>query len=358
MAQRCSVEGEPEKLTIMDEDVDELGLRMILCLPLVLLPLLVLVLISVSGIVCVVCGLGIEDGNEATAVVADGGYFKQLILEIYVDESGKALVTGYIEPDAVARLSFLNNSEYIYDNNTKQLYALTDELTDKSGADWTLRFSSCAYYTDYHTVFYLPDVIRLGRINCSPTMQYFVTVSNGSFVIDVHGYDVERPMTEIEYQEQLEQLGQPGRGDTNINTNITVMQPLLLLIIVPIAVLTALLVLYFYFYSVKKRGARRGVEEDKAGREGRKGTGIEISSDMMRVMETLTERERGIVNALLKHNGEMTQADLRYETGIPKSSLTGILRNLERRNIIKKKEWGRTNVIELSEWFLGDKGKK
>ena len=58
------------------------------------------------------------------------------------------------------------------------------------------------------------------------------------------------------------------------------------------------------------------------------------------------------------HNGEMTQADLRYETGIPKSSLTGILRNLERRNIINKKEWGRTNVIELSEWFLGGKGKK
>jgi len=343
MAQRCSVEGEPEKLTIMDE----LGLRVILCL---------LVLISVSGIVCVVCGLGIEDGNEAAAVVADEGYFKQLILEIYVDESGKALVTGYIEPDAVASLSFLNNSEYIYDNDTKQLYALTDELTDKSGADWTLRFSSCAYYTDYHTVFYLPDVIRLGRINCSPTMQYFVTVSNGSFVIDVHGYDVESPMTEIEYQEQLEQLGQPGRGDTNINTNITVMQPLL--IIVPIAVLTALLVLYFYFYAVKKRGARRGAEEYKADREGRKGAGIEISSDMMRVMGTLTERERGIVNALLKHNGEMTQADLRCETGIPKSSLTGILRNLERRNIIKKKEWGRTNVIELSEWFLEGKGKK
>ena len=335
MAQRCSVlEDKPEKL------------------------LFVLVLLSVSGIVCVVCGLGIEDGNEAAAVVADEGYFKQLILEIYVDESGKALVTGYIEPDAVASLSFLNNSEYIYDNDTKQLYALTNELTDKSGADWTLRFSSCAYYTDYHTVFYLPDVIRLGRINCSPTMQYFVTVSNCSFVIDVQGYDVESPMTEIEYQEQLEQPEQPGRGDTNTNTNITIMQPLLLLIIVPIAVLTALLVLYFYFYAVKKRGARRGVEEDKADREGRKGTGIEISSDMMRVMGTLTERERGIVNALLKHNGEMTQADLRYETGIPKSSLTGILRNLERRNIINKKEWGRTNVIELSKWFLGDKGKK
>ena len=79
---------------------------------------------------------------------------------------------------------------------------------------------------------------------------------------------------------------------------------------------------------------------------------IEITREMARVMETLTDRERAIVNALLKHNGEMTQADLRYETEIPKSSLTGILRSLERRKIIIKKERGRMNVIELSDWFL------
>ena len=93
------------------------------------------------------------------------------------------------------------------------------------------------------------------------------------------------------------------------------------------------------------------------GGEVKKGE-IEITSEIARVMETLTDRERAIVNALLKHNGEMTQADLRYETGIPKSSLTGILRSLERRKIVKKKEWGRTNVIELSEWFLSKKGGK
>jgi len=69
-------------------------------------------------------------------------------------------------------------------------------------------------------------------------------------------------------------------------------------------------------------------------------------------METLTDRERAIVTALLKHGGEMTQADLRYETEIPKSSLTGILRTLERRQILTKKDWGRTNVIELSDWLL------
>lgn len=51
----------------------------------------------------------------------------------------------------------------------------------------------------------------------------------------------------------------------------------------------------------------------------------------------------------------MTQADIRYETRTPKSSLTGILISLERRKLVTKKEWGRTNIIELSEWFLAQK---
>ncbi len=82
---------------------------------------------------------------------------------------------------------------------------------------------------------------------------------------------------------------------------------------------------------------------------------VEVSSEMAAVMETLTARERAILQALIEAGGRMTQADLRYETGTPKSSLSGILLSLERRKIVIKKEWGRTNVIELSEWFLAKK---
>jgi uncharacterized membrane protein len=93
-------------------------------------------------------------------------------------------------------------------------------------------------------------------------------------------------------------------------------------------------------------GATSVVSEDEGGEEA-------ISAEMIAVMETLTERERSVLEALLKHEGKMTQADIRYETGIPKSSLTGIIISLERRNIVTKKEWGRTNVIELSERLRG-----
>ena len=79
---------------------------------------------------------------------------------------------------------------------------------------------------------------------------------------------------------------------------------------------------------------------------------IAVSSEMMAVMDALTPRERSIIEALIKRGGRMTQADIRFETNLPRSTLTTILVSLERRNLITKKEWGRTNVIELSERFL------
>jgi uncharacterized membrane protein len=83
--------------------------------------------------------------------------------------------------------------------------------------------------------------------------------------------------------------------------------------------------------------------------------GIVISSEMEAVMQTLTAREQAVMTTLIDHGGRMTQAEIRYETRTPKSSLTGILISLERRKLITKKEWGRTNIIELSSWFLSKK---
>jgi uncharacterized membrane protein len=81
---------------------------------------------------------------------------------------------------------------------------------------------------------------------------------------------------------------------------------------------------------------------------------IQPTSEMQKVIETLSENEKVIVNALLKEGGKLTQANIRRETGIAKSSLSGILNALQRKNMIKKREYGRTNLIELSSWFLSE----
>jgi uncharacterized membrane protein len=276
-------------------------------------------------------------------------YFNQLILDIYVDETGKTLVTGYV--DDIEGLPFLQTAEYLYENDTQQLYALTNALTWKYGDTWTLNFTTAAYYTDYHTIFYLPADVRLGRINSPAGLDYLVSASNDSFVIDMQGYDVESPSVTIEY---LQPLTETEGADTVMNGNDSgngYSLGYLPLIIALFAISVALIIAVFKLKRREEDTTRHHAEEPQA-KEG----GIEKTPGMARIMETLTDRERAIVNALIKHNGEMTQVDLRYETEIPKSSLTGILRTLERRQIIKKKEWGRTNVIELSDWFLSKKG--
>ena len=91
---------------------------------------------------------------------------------------------------------------------------------------------------------------------------------------------------------------------------------------------------------------------EASGLDEKRGAGIELTSEISAVMDTLTDKEQSILRALLQRGGTMTQTEIRYEVDISKSSLSGILTSMEKRKIITKKEKGRTNVIELSERFL------
>jgi uncharacterized membrane protein len=171
-----------------------------------------------------------------------------------------------------------------------------------------------------------PEEVSLGRIICPSRLEYLVSASNESLVVDIQGYDVENPTVTIEYQQPLEETESEEGSSEGNNLGY-------ILLIVVVSVLA--IALFVLFSTLKRREAdngRHAEEPQKAKGE------LEVTPEMARVMETLTDRERAIFKALLKHNGEMTQAGLRYETEIPKSSLTGILRTLERRQIIKKKE--------------------
>jgi len=75
---------------------------------------------------------------------------------------------------------------------------------------------------------------------------------------------------------------------------------------------------------------------------------------MQKVIDTLSDNEKAIIKFMINNGGSATQADIRYETGIPRSSLSGIINAIARKKIVKKREYGRTNVIELSEWFLSE----
>ena len=412
------------------------------------------------------------------AYAAESSLGQRLILNVYLDSSGKALVTGYAEN--VIGLAFLNNSQFRFENDSHQLYALTAGLTTKVGDIWTLRFDANGSFDDYRATFYLPSETSLGQINASQGLGYLLSASNESLVADVQGWEVTDPYISIQYQQPLaanskSQLplppGYPGEGTA----------------LIMLLIAAALMVAGFGFavFLQRKRRAAAvsplgglsaepiGVEKKKSADVGTdavalaasigssqtdmsdhaelksprpsgveapstssgpsnhtdssseddgvlllqdefqpasanesygnqtspfsetptaevsavspestpsvepsavQGTpsakeshpeagprqeptknGIVVSSEMEAVIETLTARERAVMSTLIAHGGRMTQAEIRYETGTPKSSLTGILISLERRKLVIKKEWGRTNIIELSEWFLSKK---
>ncbi len=342
----------------------------------------------------------------------------KLDLDIYLYETGKALVTGYM--DDPTSLTFLRPAiytteypqyapNYRYENDTRQLYAWTDGLTRKNGENWSLAFTSWGLYSQCRIVFHLPGDLRLGRINSSNGMNYMITASNESLLVDAQGYRVNDPAITIEYQQPLgteplqgrssaaaalqnhlliaafisllaagsafafiagrrreKLLGQADRTDLSIadrppeaSTPDEAAEPVQAVQIVQ----TTASQDYASFEADPLTVAAEDDAEDEDGAgpvemlpvaEGQKKE-ITVSSEMKAVMDALTHRERSIMEALIKHGGRMTQAGIRYETGLPRSSLTMVLISLERRNLITKKEWGRTNVIELSESFFSKK---
>ncbi len=401
---------------------------------------------------------------QGSAGAENVSFGESLILNVYLDNTGKALVTGYA--DNISGLDFLDTSDtsqYRFENDTRQLYALTDGLTTKNGDLWTLRFDAHGIFDDYRVTFYLPGDMRLGMINASTGLGYLLSASNESLVADVQGYDVSNPMISIQYQQPLAAASPLSTGITpgylGSDTSLTILLIAIALLVMGFALAVAVWRRRDYSFRGPSPAKTESVRPDaqsplsqtslpqmpepfhpenspsdpvgsdsssplseassttsspedngvyfandsqssaadgpgaealpdaqdtrpresqpssepsrvlpsdaQPSREGADASGSEVddamkngitvSSEMEAVMQTLTAREQAVMKTLIDHGGRMTQAEIRYETRTPKSSLTGILISLERRKLITKKEWGRTNIIELSAWFLSQR---
>lgn len=265
---------------------------------------------------------------------SDSSGSNRVILDIYPDRAGDALIIGYA--DSLGSLKFLNKSEYTYNNNTMQLVARTNALTRKDEDLWTLRFELLDRLNGYYAAFYLPGDVKLKGVNISEGLKYIISTRNDSLVVEVQGYDVLDPVVTIEYRQPFFKADEHNNSDD--------------LYLFIAAMMLAALGFAFLINKVREGVRREGPSE--ADRVDDPANSIEITSELDAVMHTLTDNELTVLRALLSHGGSMTQLDLRHETNTPKSSLSDILLSLEKRNIIIKKEFGRTNLIQLSEKFL------
>lgn len=71
------------------------------------------------------------------------------------------------------------------------------------------------------------------------------------------------------------------------------------------------------------------------------------------IMKTLNDKEQKIVNFLVQSNGKSTQAGIRNETGIPKTTLARLFMSLEAKKVIRVETIGKLKKIEMTDWFLG-----
>lgn len=368
-----------------------------------------------SGLLLLITATNLSLGQEFNSELTG----QNLSLDVYLYNTGKALVTGYVEDPK--SLSFLNYAqytivnpnqyipEYSYDNGTGQIYAWTDGLTRKNGENWSLVFTSRGVYNQFRIVFHLPGDLRLGKINSINELNYMITASDESLLVDAHAYHVKDPAIVIEYQQPLgtEPLEDTSVRETSQGTGSQ--NPLIIAAFISILAIGLAFALIVsrrkerllpdqtdqadlpvtdlssetipldavaeprqattssdYVSSKADRMTDAEENDAKSEVEGMTEPGeitlieedqkeIKVSSEMAAVMETLTSRERSILETLIKHGGRMTQIEMRYETGSPKSSLSMILISLEKRKLITKREWGNTNIIELSEWFFSKK---
>jgi hypothetical protein len=213
---------------------------------------------------------------------------EQVLLNGYVDNSGKVLLTGYATPGSLFYMHFLNGTSYTFDNNTSQLYVVTDMLTSKSADIWSLNFSSEGYYSDYSITFYLPPGSDVTKFDIQPELNYQFQVKEDSLTLSIQGYRVVSPWIKLDYKVPADVPGQSNNPVTSLLPES--------LIIVLIIVLIAGAAFLFYRYRMQKITAipekkESQDQEKKVVHETKPETKeIRVTSEMQKVIDTLSEK--------------------------------------------------------------------
>ncbi|MBN2013771.1 MAG: winged helix-turn-helix transcriptional regulator [Candidatus Altiarchaeota archaeon] len=72
------------------------------------------------------------------------------------------------------------------------------------------------------------------------------------------------------------------------------------------------------------------------------------------VINMLEENERKVLGVIEQADDEITQAYIYKTTGIPKATLSDLMKRLEKRNIIERRKEGRTNWIKIQKWVFNE----
>ncbi|MCS4541960.1 MAG: winged helix-turn-helix transcriptional regulator [Euryarchaeota archaeon] len=198
----------------------------------------------------------------------------------------------------------------------------TDALTSKSGSIWVLNFTSPTLFEMLEINVYLSNAI-LRSSESYPKTEPFVEPFNNQIKISWLVFAPDELDFTIKYQLKTAEVYK--------NQWLMLLGTILILI-----------------------GAISGIIYLKRRKMLPKSQLQVIPPALKVILPTLDEKERKIIEELLKAGGKTTQAKLFHLTGLPKSSLHRILKELENKNLIKITEIGKTNLVELAGKSLGE----
>ena len=137
--------------------------------------------------------------------------------------------------------------------------------------------------------------------------------------------------------------------DINLNTSLVPSYEYAVYIILVLVAILVIIGLNKLRKKLSKKEKREIKEVKKEVKEEKRDVGKRIAD----ILKTLNSKEKVIVNYLLEHGYERSQAKIRHATGIPRTSLSRVLKSLELKKIVTIKKFGKAVKVSLTGWFLG-----
>jgi uncharacterized membrane protein len=266
----------------------------------------------------------LEVNNTIASILAPRNILDLMIL----DSRGNSLQYDSASKDGMQLITFYLRSP---DERAIRLRYKTMDLTSKNASIWTLRFSALS--VPRHTIIKIvfpfgsevislrpKDILRYPQNLTSPLWLY-PQITDFSFECDY----ATGPST-------------PQGGDIYVYALAAM-----------VLVIISLLIYIFFIKRRSREAILEEVAEEPVDVRDDKEEGSNIKSSVLNVLE---ENERLVVEVIEKANDEITQAYVYKTTGIPKATLSDLMRRLETRNIIERRRDGRINWIKLQEWVF------
>jgi len=96
----------------------------------------------------------------------------------------------------------------------------------------------------------------------------------------------------------------------------------------------------------KEAGSKSALQVQNADAQVPETSETAPEADRAGLLKILKGNEKRVIEALMEY-GEMNQADLSARTGIPKSTLSRILRDLEDRGLVFRYDYGMSKMVKL-----------